>query len=83
MLMNMRVAKRKFLMDNPFTKHPKKVNETYLQHMWCALKFSAKLEFLSWCAFIHAIFPFWFETKASDGVKKLNNFLQSRRKSGK
>ena len=70
-------------MYNPFRKHPKEVNETYLQHMWCALKFSCKLEFLSWCAFVHAIFPFWFKTTASDGIKKLNDCMKNRRKDGK
>ena len=45
-------------MKNIFTKHPKEVNETYLEHMWCAIKFSFKLEYLAFCAFIHAIFPF-------------------------
>ena len=60
-------------MKNPFTKHPNSVNETYLEHMWCAIKFSFKLECLACCAFIHAIFPFLFETTASDGIKKLND----------
>ena len=67
-------------MYNPFTKHPKEVNETYLEHMWCALKFSFKLEYLALCAFIHAIFPFLCETTASDGIKELNDCMQERRK---
>ena len=29
-------------MHNPFTKHPKEVNETYSEHMMCALKFAFK-----------------------------------------
>ena len=66
-------------MYNPFTKHPKKVNETYLEHMWCAIKFSCKLEYLAFCAFIHAIFPFLCETTASDGIKKLNDCMKNRR----
>ena len=67
-------------MYNPFTKHPKTVNETYLQHMWCAMKFSCKLECLAFAAIIHAIFPFLFVTTASDGVKKLNDCMKNRRK---
>ena len=67
-------------MRNLFTEHPKTVNETYLQHMWCALKFSFKLECLAFCAFIHAIFPFLCETTASDGIKELNDCMESRRK---
>ena len=66
-------------MYNPFTKHPNKINETYLQHMWCALKFSFKLEYLSFIALTHAIFPFLYETKVSDGVKELNDCMQNRR----
>ena len=67
-------------MYNPFTKHPKEVDETYLEHMWCALKFSFKLECLAFAAFIHAVFPFLCETTASDGIKKLNDCMQDRRK---
>ena len=69
-------------MYNPFTKHPKEVNETYFEHMWCALKFSCKLECLAFAAFIHAIFPFLCETTASNGIKKLNDCMQER-KNGK
>ena len=69
-------------MYNPFTKHPKEVNETYLEHMWCAIKFSFKLACVSFCAFIHAIFPFLCKTAASDGIKKLNDCMQNRRKDG-
>ena len=66
-------------MKNPFTEHPNSAGETYLQHMWQAIKFSATLEWLAFCVFIHAIFPFLCETKASDGVKKLNDYMQKRR----
>ena len=66
-------------MKNPFTKHPHKIGETYFQHMWCAIKFSFKLECLACCAFIHAIFPFLCETTASDGIKKLNDCMKKRR----
>ena len=69
-------------MYNPFTKHPKEVNVTYFEHMWCAIKFSFKLECLACCAFIHAIFPFLCETTASDGVKKLNDCMKKRKKDG-
>ena len=67
-------------MYNPFTKHPQSVDETYFQHMICALGFHCTLLRLSLCALVHAIFPFWFETTASDGIKKLNTCMQNRRK---
>ena len=69
-------------MYNPFTKHPKSVNETYLEHMMCALKFAFKLECLAFAAIIHAMFPFLCETTASDGIKELNDCMQERRKNG-
>ena len=68
-----------FFIYNPFTKHPKSVNETYLEHMWCAFKFFVKLQLLSFAALVHSVFPFWFQTTASRGVKKLNSCLQNRK----
>ena len=67
-------------MKNPFTKHPHSVGETYFEHMKCAMKFHCSLLRLSFAALIHAIFPFCFETTASDGIKELNSCLQKRRK---
>ena len=69
-------------MHNPFTKHPKEVNETYIEHMCCAFKFHFTLLRLSMCALVHAIFPFLCETTASDGIKELNDCMQERRKNG-
>ena len=65
-------------MDNPFTKHPKSVGETYFQHMLNAFRYSIKLEWFAFIALIHAIFPFWFKHTTGDGVKKLNKELQKR-----
>ena len=62
-----------------FTEHPNSVNETYFQHMRCALSFHFTLLRLSFCALVHAIFPFLCETTASDGIKKLNDCMQNRR----
>ena len=65
-------------MYNPFTKHPFSVNETYLEHMWCAVKFFIKLQLLSFVALVHSVFPFLFEYTASRGVKKLNDCMKER-----
>ena len=67
-------------MYNPFTKHPNSVGETYFEHMSKAIKFSIILEWLAFCVFIHAIFPFWNEFTGSDGVEKLNKEMQQRKK---
>jgi len=66
-------------MGNLFTDHPSKVNETYLEHMWCAFKFFYTLFGLSFAALVHAVFPFMFEFTASNGVKKLNECMQDRK----
>ena len=66
-------------MYNPFTDHPSKVDETYLEHMWCAFKFFYTLLGLSIAALVHAVFPFLFQTTASNGVKKLNDCMKDRR----
>jgi len=68
-----------FRVDNLFTKHPSSVNETYLEHMWCACKFFVKLQLLSVAALVHSVFPFLFEFTASNGVKKLNDCMQDRK----
>ena len=66
-------------MYNPFTRHPRLVDETYLEHMWCAFKFFYTLLGLSLTALVHAVFPFWFEFTSSDGIKKLNECMQDRK----
>ena len=68
-----------FFIYNPFTKHPKSVDETYFEHMKCAFKFFYTLFGLSLSALVHAIFPFWFEHTASNGIKKLNDCMQKRK----
>ena len=67
-------------MYNPFTKHPNSVGESYFEHMRCALRFHFTLLRLSLCVLIHSIFPFLCVTTASDGIKKLNDCMQNRRK---
>ena len=65
-------------MKNLFTKHPNSVNETYFEHMRCAMKFHCTLLRLSFAALVHAIFPFWFEKTASNGIKELNDCMKKR-----
>ena len=67
-----------FFIYNPFTKHPKSVNETYFQHMKCAFTFFYTLLGLSLAALVHAVFPFLFEHTGSEGIKKLNSCLKKR-----
>ena len=65
-------------MNNIFTKHPKSVGETYLQHFGKALSFSCLLFSLSFKILVNMILPFCFETAVSDRVKTLNERMQKR-----
>jgi hypothetical protein len=83
MLINTKVEKREYLMDNPFTKHPHSIGETYFEHMKLALNSAIKIQLIAFIILSHAIFPFLFEHTASDKILKMNKELQLRRKSGK
>jgi len=65
-------------MQNPFTKHPKKVNETYFQHFFKALSYSFTFFILSVKSLIHAILPFCFEYSVSNKVKDIYKRLEKR-----
>ena len=65
-------------MENPFTKHPNSINETYFEHMKNALRFVVVLKCLALAGIIHSIFPFWFEKTVSNGIKELNHILEKR-----
>jgi hypothetical protein len=58
-------------MNNPFTKHPKSVNESYLVHLVHALRFAAEFYILHLIVIVHAFLPFLFQTTASDRIRKL------------
>ena len=53
---------------NLFNKHPSDVGMSYFRHML----FIASIK-----AFLHALFPFMFETSTSDVVAKINKKLNS------
>jgi hypothetical protein len=68
-------------MKNIFTDHPNAVGETYFQHFIKSFSFGIKLVSIAAIAFIHAIFPWYFEHSASNRISKLNDVLQARKKS--
>jgi hypothetical protein len=59
-------------MNNPFTRHPHSVNETYTEHLGFALKFGAKMTLGGMAAMLHAVLPFLFVNTAG----KINDELQ-------
>ena len=47
-------------MNNPFTKHPNSVGETYFEHMKIAFNTSIKVQLVVFIILTHAIFPFLY-----------------------
>ena len=67
-------------MINIFTKHPEEVGETYLEHMFNALRYSLTFLFLFVVAFIHAIIPFLFTRTASCVIQEMARHIEKREK---
>ena len=65
-------------MKNIFTEHPRSVNESYLQHMAFALRYSFCLFACSIAAFIHGFLPFMFTTYASKKIEWLVTWVKTR-----
>ena len=54
-----------------FLDHPADVNESFLQHMGFALRFSGLLFAAAGAALVHALIPCLFKTTASRIIAKL------------
>ena len=67
-------------MTNIFTKHPKEVGETYLEHMYNAVRYAFTFLLLSITALIHSIFPFLFTKTASCVVQEMAKHMEEREK---
>ena len=67
-------------MTNIFTKHPKEVGETYLEHMWNAVRYSFTFLLLFFVALIHSILPFLFTKTASCVVQEMAKHMEDREK---
>ena len=65
-------------MTNIFTKHPKEVGETYLEHMWNALRYSFTFLLLFFVALIHSILPFLFTKTAGCVVQEMAKHMKER-----
>ena len=62
-----------------FTHHPESNGETYFQHFRCAFSYGFRMIFFGVAAIIHSIFPFLFETAASDCAKMVNKEVERRK----
>ncbi|MEM8877921.1 MAG: DUF6356 family protein [Pseudomonadota bacterium] len=61
-----------------FLDHPRKVDETYLEHFRFALWFSARLFTAGGAALVHAVIPGCCEKTASTIIAELNHRTQGR-----
>ncbi len=59
------------MMNRIFLDHPRSVDESYLEHMAFAGKFSFRLFGAAFCALIHAIIPCAFEKTASRMIAEM------------
>ncbi|MCX8224727.1 MAG: DUF6356 family protein [Sulfitobacter sp.] len=59
------------MISRVFLEHPAKVEETFLEHMFFALKFSGLLFAAAGAALVHALVPCLFEKTASGIIAQL------------
>ena len=64
--------------ENPFTRHPTEVGESYVQHMGTAAGFGATMLLGGLCVMVHAIFPFLFVNTGSRTMDKLHKKMTKR-----
>ena len=63
---------------NPFTHHPREVDESYGEHFVNAGRFGLRMIGGGIACIVHAIFPFLFVNKGSETVKGLHTKLAKR-----
>jgi hypothetical protein len=66
-----------------FLAHPSSVNETYREHLGCALSISRQALWIAIAAAAHALMPGLFTHAASDAIGRLNESLSARNRRAK
>jgi hypothetical protein len=64
--------------DNPFTRHPREIGESYAEHFGAASRFGLRMIGGGLACIVHAIFPFLCERTGSETVRGLNASLCKR-----
>ena len=64
--------------DNPFTRHPTEVGETYPEHFRAASGFGVRMIVGGLACIVHAVFPFWFERTGSRTLDTLHRRVSKR-----
>ena len=62
-----------------FTDHPNEMGESYIEHLICASMYGVRMVFAGFAAIIHSIFPFLFQTTASDLAKEITGDVRTRK----
>lgn len=66
-----------------FTRHPRSVGETYVEHMEMAAGFGVAMIVGGLACLVHALVPAWFERTGSRIISHLHTrMVVSRRRSG-
>jgi len=61
-----------------FNDHPNQMGESYIEHLICASMYGVRMIFAGFAAIIHSIFPFLFQTTASDLAKEITGDVRTR-----
>ena len=64
--------------DNPFTRHPRELGESYGEHLGKATSFGLAMIGGGLACIVHGVFPFLFERTGSETVRRLNGSLVKR-----
>ena len=64
--------------DNPFTRHPGEVGETYAEHFGNSTAFGVKMIAAGLACLVHGVFPFLFQRTGSTTVRELHGSLVKR-----
>ena len=64
--------------ENPFTRHPRDMEESYAEHFGKATGFGLRMIAGGLACLVHGIFPFLFERTGSETVRRLNATLCKR-----
>jgi hypothetical protein len=67
------------MLERWFLAHPRSLNESYLEHQACALRFSFSLFAAAGACLVHALIPGLFERTASRMVESLHRDMATRR----
>jgi hypothetical protein len=65
-------------LDNPFTRHPAEIGESYGEHFQSASSFGLRMMLGGIACMIHAVFPFWFSDTASRTMDALHRRMTRR-----